>query len=188
MEFGVLAVRYSKALLAYAEERECADAIYSAAAAAVECFRSTPGLCRILDDPMVGVGDKSGLLLTACGLNGDNAAAQVLSRFFALLTEHRREGYAKAIFLSYITLYREKHNLGVAKITTAVPLDSEMERKILERTSLALHKRFEIEKRVDPEIEGGFILEIDGVRLDASVATQIERIKKQLLEKNKRIV
>lgn len=188
MEFGVLAVRYSKALLAYAEERGCADAIYSAAAAAVECFCSAPGLCRTLDDPMIGVGEKTGLLLTACGLTDDSVAAQVLSRFFTILAEHRREGYTKAIFLSYRTLYREKHNLGVAKITTAVPLDSETERKILERASLAMHKSFEIVKTVDPEIEGGFILDIDDVRLDASVATQIERIKKQLLEKNKRIV
>jgi F-type H+-transporting ATPase subunit delta len=41
---------------------------------------------------------------------------------------------------------------------------------------------------VDPKILGGFIFEIDDYRLDASVATQFEKIKKQFIEKNKRIV
>jgi F0F1-type ATP synthase delta subunit len=35
---------------------------------------------------------------------------------------------------------------------------------------------------------GGFRLTIDDLQLDASVATQFERIKKQFVEQNKRIV
>ncbi len=189
MEYGVLAVRYAKALLAYSEERGCADEVYAASSAALSSFDSMPMLYSTLDDPLLEAEEKRKLLLTACGYGGeDGAAAGVLARFFSLLTENRREVYAHAIFRSFMTLYREKHNIGVARIVTAVPLDDDTEQRILRQASSRLHKIIELEKIVDPAIEGGFILDVDDVRLDASVATQIRKIKQQLLEKNKRIV
>lgn len=189
MEYGVLAVRYAKALLAYSEDNGCADEVYSASSAALNSFAVMPALYKILDDPLLDGGEKRKLLLTACGYSGeDEGVAVVLSKFFALLIKSGREVYARAVFHSFRTLYREKHNLGVAKIVTAVPLDLETEQRILRHASAHLHKRIELEKSVDPAIEGGFILDVDDVRLDASVATQIRRIKQQLLEKNKRIV
>jgi F-type H+-transporting ATPase subunit delta len=46
----------------------------------------------------------------------------------------------------------------------------------------------ELEKIVDPEILGGFILELDFVRWNASLSNQLNRIKNQYIERNRRIV
>jgi len=46
----------------------------------------------------------------------------------------------------------------------------------------------EFETSVEPSIIGGFILDIDYNRLDASVATQLNRVRRQFMEKNRRIV
>ena len=48
--------------------------------------------------------------------------------------------------------------------------------------------RVEIESRVDPALVGGFTCEVDGYLLDASVKGQLERIRRQFIEKNNRIV
>ena len=45
-----------------------------------------------------------------------------------------------------------------------------------------------IVEKIDPEILGGFVFEMDGYRLDASVESQFRRIRRQLIEKNNRIV
>ena len=42
--------------------------------------------------------------------------------------------------------------------------------------------------KVDPDIIGGGILEIGYWRIDASIAGQLKRVKKQFIEKNRRIV
>ena len=42
--------------------------------------------------------------------------------------------------------------------------------------------------RHDPEIIGGFVLEIDDMRLDASVKGQLQRIRKELVDNNNRLV
>jgi F-type H+-transporting ATPase subunit delta len=41
---------------------------------------------------------------------------------------------------------------------------------------------------VDPAIVGGFVFTVDDLMLDASVARQIELIRRQFVEKNNRIV
>ena len=46
----------------------------------------------------------------------------------------------------------------------------------------------EFNTKVDPDIIGGGILEIGYWRIDASIAGQLKRVKKQFIEKNRRIV
>ena len=45
-----------------------------------------------------------------------------------------------------------------------------------------------MEAEVDPSLIGGFTLSVDDKLLDASVSRQLEEIRRQLMEKNKRIV
>ena len=48
--------------------------------------------------------------------------------------------------------------------------------------------QMELETVVDPSIEGGFVFDINDYRLDASIATQLKRVKQQFIDKNRRIV
>jgi F-type H+-transporting ATPase subunit delta len=45
-----------------------------------------------------------------------------------------------------------------------------------------------LDAEVDPSLIGGFTLSVDDKLLDASVSRQLEEIRRQLMEKNKRIV
>ena len=70
---------------------------------------------------------------------------------------------------------------------TAAPVDG-----LKERLEKLFHERtgaeIQIHEKVNPEILGGFVFEMDGYMLDASVETQLRRIRRQLIEKNNRIV
>ena len=46
----------------------------------------------------------------------------------------------------------------------------------------------EIEVAVDPALIGGFVLDLGDEMLDASVASQLEKIRRTLTDKNRRIV
>lgn len=48
--------------------------------------------------------------------------------------------------------------------------------------------KVEMETHIDPELIGGYIIELEGYRLDASVANQLKRIKQQFIARNRRIV
>ena len=84
-------------------------------------------------------------------------------------------------------LSKLKH-IGVGKLITAVPVDKETEDRIRSAAAHILHAQMELETVVDPSIEGGFIFDINDYRLDASIATQLKRVKQQFIDKNRRIV
>ena len=50
------------------------------------------------------------------------------------------------------------------------------------------HDSVELNNVVDPSIIGGFILEADSKRLDASVGSQLREIRKQLVKQNRKLV
>ena len=71
---------------------------------------------------------------------------------------------------------------------TAVPINEEISKRIQQSASTMLHARIELQTVVEPSIKGGFVFDINDYRLDASIATQLRRVKEQFIDKNKRIV
>ena len=77
--------------------------------------------------------------------------------------------------------------MKLGTLVTALPADGlkeKMEALFRQRTGADV----QLEMKVDPEILGGFIFELDDLRLDASVASRFREIRRQLIEKNNRIV
>ena len=65
-------------------------------------------------------------------------------------------------------------------VTTAVPLDDELRKKIIDKAKSDIDTDVYLVERVDPSILGGIILEERGNRYDASVLAQLSNIRKQL--------
>jgi len=73
-------------------------------------------------------------------------------------------------------------------LVTASPLSAETEDRMKEMLMKDKEGTLEFKTAVDPEILGGFIFGIDTYRLDASVATQLKRVKTQFMDKNRKSI
>lgn len=186
MEVGIVSMRYAKALMGYAQERGVEDRLYEECGTLSYCFVAQPGLREALDSPILPVEEKYSLLCTAA--DGHSEPSAEFGRFVRLVLHHRRESYLQFMALMYLDLYRKLKHIGVGRLITAVPVNQETEERIRKSAGVILHARMELETVVDPGIEGGFIFDINDYRLDASVATQLKRVKQQFIEKNRRIV
>ncbi len=186
MEVGVLSMRYAKAMIEYAQLKGIEDKLYEEFVALSYCFVSQPGLREALDNPVISIKEKLALVCTAADGNGKSTREFV--RFITLVLRNRREGYLQFIALMYLDLYRKLKHIGVGKLITAVPVDKETEGRIRSSAAHILHAKMELETVIDPSIEGGFIFDINDYRLDASIATQLKRVKQQFIDKNRRIV
>lgn len=186
MEVGILSMRYAKAMIEYAQEKGMEDRIYQEFQTLFHSFRTQLGLREALENPVIATKDKLSLVCTAA--DGDGKSTREFVRFITLVLRNRREGYLEFISLMYMDLYRKLKHIGTGKLVTAVPVDKETEDRIRSAAAHILHARMELETVVDPSIEGGFIFDINDYRLDASVATQLKRVKQQFIDKNRRIV
>ena len=63
------------------------------------------------------------------------------------------------------------------KITTAVPFDKKDSNSFQKRIQKLVGENLELEPVVDPDIIGGFVLQLDDYRWDASVSGELTRIK-----------
>ena len=83
--------------------------------------------------------------------------------------------------------YRQHAGIKVGRLVSAehVPgLRERLETMLSQRTGAIV----QIEEDLRSDLLGGFIVEIDGMRLDASVLEQIRRICSELIDRNNRIV
>jgi F-type H+-transporting ATPase subunit delta len=100
--------------------------------------------------------------------------------FIALVLKEDRENVMQFMANSYITLYRKQKNVIRGKLTTAARVSVETEQKMRQMVESKTNGTVEFETEVDPDIIGGFILEYDTFRMDASVKSKLNTILTQL--------
>ena len=184
MNTEVISSRYAKALLAYADEAGSGDKVYSQALAIKQVMQQVPELMDIIqkhDD--VALTKKVELLSIAVG----EMLADELVRFMELVTNSRRMDIFHYMMLSYITRYRQANNIKVGSLTTAAP-DEGLKNRLENMFSKSTESEVHFMVSVDPELIGGFVFELDGYRLDASVRTRLEKIRQCMVDDNNRIV
>lgn len=184
MNTGVVSMRYARALLAYAKGQKVEDRVYEEVKTLAANYVNVPDLRRVIENPVLDAKRKCELLREA---SGGKDVSEELMRFFALVLDERREKFLQFMLWSYIDLYREDKNILVGKLTTAVP-SKRLEEHLVDLIGSRTQGKVEMEAHVDPDLIGGYIIELEGYRLDASVANQLKRVKQQFIARNRRIV
>lgn len=177
MDIGVISVRYARALLKAATDAKQEDTVYTEMQQLAKSFIEVPSLRFTVDNPMLSKDKKKELLATACG-NGK--VSQLVEAFLALVLKEGRESLVQFMANSYVTLYRKQKNIIRSKLTTAAPVTSETENRMRQMVESKTNGAVEFEIDVDPDIIGGFILEYDTFRMDASVKAKLNNILAQL--------
>lgn len=184
MNEGVIASRYAKALLRYVDESGAGEKVYSQACVLALRLMEIRQLRDFTETAIDLTTDRKKDLLSAA--LGEDLAPELVD-FLDLLTARRRIEYFSRMLYSFIAQYRAEHNIKVGRVVTALPvkgLQERLETLFHERTGAEIH----VFGKIDPEILGGFIFEMDGYMVDASVESQFRKIRRQLIEKNNRIV
>ena len=184
MNAGIVASRYAKALLKFVQETGNGDKVYAQTGVLALRMQEYRQLRDYIENhPEIDLAKRLQLLEAALG----EPPAMEISRFVSLVITRRRSEFFLRMLLSFLTLYREAQNIKVGRLITALPaegLKERMEELFRGKTGAEVH----LEQKVDPEILGGFVFELDDWRMDASVAGQFRKIKAKLIDNTNRIV
>jgi F-type H+-transporting ATPase subunit delta len=131
---------------------------------------------------VISESEKLSIVRSAAG--GDVSAE--FDKFINLVFTNKREHLLRYIAVMYRHLYQKNNNIGICNLVTAVPISDEIEKNIIQLISEKTHRKVELNKSVNPEILGGFVFELNYNRLDASVASQLKRIRLQFETINNR--
>lgn len=176
MDLGVISVRYARALLKSSVMSKQEDKVYEDMKTLLGHYLHLPQLRTTIDNPMLDDAKKILVFNAACGDN----PTELTKRFIKLVVDEGREQSMQFMAASYITLYRQQKNIISGKLITAAAVNPATERKMKQMVESRSKGTVEFQTEVNPDIIGGFILEYDTYRMDASVQRQLRDILTQL--------
>lgn len=170
---------YGDALFETALEKQAVDSLFEEAKVVLDAFTQNPKLSELMTHPKILKEEKLQIIEEVF----KGRVSDEMTGFLVIIVKKDRFGEVRDIFEYFISKVKEYKGIGVAKVTTPLPLNETQKNavnaKLLETTS---YKEMEIEYEVDETLIGGMVLRIGDRVVDSSVATKLEELKRQLLK------
>ncbi len=171
-----LAIRYAKSLIDLAAERDLLNEVYKDMKFLQSTCKSNPDFVALLNSPIIDEHKKNGIIESVIA----GRVIALTASFIKLLAAKSRESNLPEIICAYIDQYNEIKGIHRVKLTTALTLSEELKESFINKIKISNNIfNIELETIVDEKLIGGFVLEMDGRLLDASIMRDLKDVKKQ---------
>jgi F-type H+-transporting ATPase subunit delta len=173
-----VAARYAKALLTLAQERNEVEVVGRDLETLSKLFEGSRDLVLLLQSPIVK-SDKKRAVLDAVL---QNHVGELVASYLRILVNKGREGLVLDMVVEGQNQLRVLRNIQSVSVTTAVALTDALRQQILAQVAKVHQGEVELTEKVDPEILGGYVLQMGDQMIDASVKRQIRTLGRELTE------
>jgi F-type H+-transporting ATPase subunit delta len=178
MDQSAITVRYAKAFFSLAKEKDLLKILKPDIELISRVCKESTDFILLLESPVVKTSKKIEIL-TSIFLDKVN---KLTLDFLHLIAKNKREVHIPGICRNFLGLTRKDQNIKSAVLTTAYEPHPETIKKIERLMGKELGAKIELSTQVNSNIIGGIILRLEDKQYDASVATQLKKIKQTLLE------
>jgi F-type H+-transporting ATPase subunit delta len=173
-----VASRYAKSLIDLAEEQNSVEPVKAEIESFVRVLRQNSQLQAVLRNPIVGTDKKSAILSQ---LFGDNS--KLVLAFFKIVVNKGRSSILYPTAVEFLNEYNRRKGILQAVVISAAPLTEEQKDQISAIVVEATKKQIVLETKIDPELIGGFVLKVGDKQVDTSIASSLNRLKKEFAQK-----
>ncbi len=171
------AARYAKALLDVASKEADVESVGRELDAFTAMVRQSPELTRVLTNPAVPAARKRAAVAELTTLAG---VSPITSKLLVLLAERDRLVLLSDVASIYRDMLMDRQNVVRAEVITAMPLTVDRTQAIERGLAAATGKRISMVTRVDADLLGGVVARVGSTVYDASIATQLKKIRERL--------
>ena len=171
-----LSFRYAKSLIDLAIERGQLEEVFADMKWLTSVFKTNRDFVNFLRSPIIKPDTKIKIIESVT----TGRLHEISAGFIRLLIKKGRESNFPEMAAAFITAYKAYKNIHIVKLTTAYPVTDNTRNAILEQVKKAGgYEHVEIEEKVDPDLIGGFVLQVGDKLVDASIAYDLRQIAKQ---------
>jgi F-type H+-transporting ATPase subunit delta len=171
-----LAQRYAKSLVDLSIEMDQFDAVRNDILFLQNVIDSSREFVLMLNSPIIK-SDKKYKIISAVTAG---KLSKISQTFIQLLCNKNRESNLPGIVTSFLEQYNKVKGLHNAKLTTATPLSESMVNTFIKKIkSSSSLDNLDLKTEVDEKLIGGFVLEMEGKLIDASILRDLNDVKKQ---------
>ncbi len=172
------AYRYARALMDLAIEQDAVADVEKDMRLILDTIDENEALRDVLRSPILTGSDKNKALKA---LFKDSQPLTL--ELFNLLETNKRIDILKEVAAQFIGLFKQMQGHEIATVVTAVPLNGDLEAKILKKLRQISGKEVTLENEIDEDLIGGFILRVGDLEYNASLSGKLEKLERKLLSK-----
>lgn len=176
MNHSKISSRYAKALLISAKEKNILDEIEKDFLYIENLLKEVKEFSFIIEDPFIK-NDKKISLVNSIIKNNIN---KLSSDFIKLIFKNKRDEFFTDIVRVFLDKYRKEKGVKKVILTLTREISSKTKENIINTVKNIYKAEVEVSEKINPDLIGGFILRVEDLQLDSSVANKLQYIKKQL--------
>jgi len=139
-------------------------------------FEAAPDLAALLENPELDSRLKADILVQVA-----EGSDEIVVNFLRLIAEKGRAAELGDIVDELDALVAQEQRILDVELTTAAVLTDDEFDRILGQIESASGRKVQAERKVDPDLIGGIVLQAGSMRLDASVRGRLERLRNDLI-------
>lgn len=178
MSVSKISSRYAKSLIDLSLERNELEVVKDDIVYFIEAIKNRD-LFLLLKSPIINTTKKISIFKALF----DGKMSKTTLAFFDITIKKGREMYLPEISKDFLGQYKFLHKISTVTITTASPLTegalADIKSKLL--SSDVTMDKLDIISKIDPNIIGGFVIEVGDKLYDASILHQLDLLKKEFV-------
>jgi len=177
MNESIISVRYTKALFALAKEKNILDVVKNDMESLFAIMEESEELQLAFQNPVLKPSHKKEIAEEIFG----KFFNKITLSFINVLIENRREEYLHSISRNFLSMYKKFMGIEQGVFTTAIRANDKILDNVKNIIRKALKTEVELINQVDEKIIGGFVLRVGDKQFDASIESNLNKIKRKLL-------
>lgn len=170
---------YGEAIFELAVSENKTDVFTEEIEVILKVLKENPEFSAIMNHPQILKEEKLQVIETVF----KGRISDELTGFIRLVVEKDRYGQIQEIMQFFLDEVKKLKGIGVAFISSALPLreeqKKEIERKLLETT---VFREMEMHYQVDGKLIGGLVIRIGDRVVDSSIRTKLTELERQLMK------
>jgi len=168
---------YAEALLDLAKSTNTLKEITNDINIVSQFLENSVDLKKFLENPLVTREAKKNVIKDVLG---EQITTSTL-RFLLLLVDRSRIALLGGIAQKFLELSYKEESIEIAKVTSSVQLSAQQQKNLAKRLKIITGaKQIKLALKVDPQLIGGFTVEVGSKMIDNSIRGQLKQISNLL--------
>jgi len=172
-----VAVPYAEALLDLAKSTSSLKETTNDMNIISQFLTNSNDLKKFLENPLIVRGAKKNVVKDILGEQiGENTL-----KFLLLLVDRNRIASLEGVAQKFLELSYKEESIEIAKVTSSVQLSAQQQKNLAEKLkTITGAKQIKLALKVEPQLIGGFTVEIGSKLIDTSIRGQLRQISNLL--------
>ncbi len=168
---------YAEALLDLAKSNDSLKETTNDINIVSQFLANSTDLTKFLGNPLITREAKKNVIKD---IIGEQINASTL-KFLLLLVDRNRIQVLDSIIQKFLELSYKQESIEIAKITSSIQLSGQQQKTIAEKLKVITGaKQIKLALKIDPQLIGGFTIEIGSKMIDTSIRGQLRQISNLL--------